>query len=322
MSSILKFEKISDHELCVSGCDKDVVKVKIPQHFDGVKVTEIGDQWGSYQAFASCRKLVSIEIPEGIVGVGWNAFMNCKSLTSVKLPRSLRWMTSPFEGCVSLTEIVVHPENENFKMVDGKLFSFDLEKMFYSPDITAGGLADVTVPRHVKRMDALRSRCSTIKTVTLNQDTSGDFGALTSLTEMVFPEGNYHWDDYSFAGCCNLRCLTFYGKVDGFEKGAFAGCPITEVTIRACRITMRYAGRSNIKILEGETKIGDWMFSGSRVKRVILPKSIYSIAGNAFFDCQNLVEVQVHPENPNFYSLNGALYCKKTDRLLVQPEGR
>ena len=50
--------------------------LKIPNTLDGKTVTSIGDQ-----AFAWCRSLTSIELPDSVTSIGDQAFWGCNNLT-------------------------------------------------------------------------------------------------------------------------------------------------------------------------------------------------------------------------------------------------
>ena len=42
------------------------------------------------EAFADCKRLASVEIPNGIKEIGAKAFYQCVSLTSVEIPNSVK----------------------------------------------------------------------------------------------------------------------------------------------------------------------------------------------------------------------------------------
>lgn len=74
---------------------------------------------------------------------------------------------------------------------------------------------------------------------------------------------------------------------------------------------------------EGLEKIGWSAFSESNcMKRVILPASLNCISGNPFGYCNDLVTIDVMPENPVVTSVDGVLYTKDRKTLFVCPAGR
>ena len=57
-------------------------------------------------AFNGCTSLTSIELPDGIGGIGDHAFNGCTSLTSINLPSTINSIgESAFFGCESLTSL-------------------------------------------------------------------------------------------------------------------------------------------------------------------------------------------------------------------------
>lgn len=58
--------------------------------------------------FELCKKLSSINIPEGVTTIGVGAFTECNSLTSITLPDSLTTIgTQAFWVCSGLTTITI-----------------------------------------------------------------------------------------------------------------------------------------------------------------------------------------------------------------------
>ena len=74
-----------------NGSDTDVI---IPSEIDGKKVTSIGDA-----AFEN-SSIVSVVIPDGVKELGWRAFASCRNLEKVTMPDGVRDMgICVFEGC-------------------------------------------------------------------------------------------------------------------------------------------------------------------------------------------------------------------------------
>lgn len=85
----------------VLDADSYIEAAGVPAETDGVPVTAVGDR-----AFADCRQLEDVTLPEGLVSVGEGAFSGCAALRSVSLPRSLETLgKDAFSGCAALTQI-------------------------------------------------------------------------------------------------------------------------------------------------------------------------------------------------------------------------
>ena len=84
-------------KLAFAGC-RYLVSVELP---DGMR--RIGES-----AFEGCSSLARIGIPDSVNRIGANAFKGCSSLASVTLPDGLKWVEAGvFEGCSSLACICV-----------------------------------------------------------------------------------------------------------------------------------------------------------------------------------------------------------------------
>ena len=117
---------------------------------DGSKLTEIGEQafkgvpiqtltipkgvkkLGSW-AFAECKNLKTIVLPEGIeIFEKYEVFGGCEALESINIPASLTNLGhNAFKGCTALKNITVDPANPAYVMKDGKLMTKDLQTQIF-----------------------------------------------------------------------------------------------------------------------------------------------------------------------------------------------
>lgn len=117
---------MKDNTQIILGCDDSI----IPN--DGSVKTIAAN------AFSGCKGITSIDIPEGITGIGDNAFKNCSSLEEVTLPDSLTFLgASAFEGCIKLTSINIP---NGLKRILSYTFS------------SCDSLKDMIIPARVKEM--------------------------------------------------------------------------------------------------------------------------------------------------------------------------
>ena len=64
-----------------------------------------------YGAFASCRNLAEVALPETLESIGDSAFSNCSSLQNLRLPQTVQTIgTKAFDYCTSLVTMTI-PEN-------------------------------------------------------------------------------------------------------------------------------------------------------------------------------------------------------------------
>ena len=96
----LTFHLWDDHAE-LAECDTTAKTVTIPAEFEGLPVTEIGEN-----AFNSCKNLTEVIIPESVTTIGQSAFWGCTSLESVTIPESVTEIGKDiFKKCSALKEV-------------------------------------------------------------------------------------------------------------------------------------------------------------------------------------------------------------------------
>jgi len=85
-------------------------------------------------AFVSCVRLADVALPEGLRSIGQGVFDSNLRLTEIELPASLEWIgDGAFSYCNNLRSISVAQGSENFKSLDGVLYSTDGSTLFAYP---------------------------------------------------------------------------------------------------------------------------------------------------------------------------------------------
>ena len=125
----------------VSAADTTITTANIPATvtYQGTtyNVTSIG-----YGAFADCRSLTSIEIPNSVTSIeGW-AFVFCSSLTDVTIPNSvtsIEWdFCSVFYGCSSLTSMTIEMSSIHSYLFDEySTTPFPLQNLTLGENVTS-----------------------------------------------------------------------------------------------------------------------------------------------------------------------------------------
>ena len=108
--------------------DCDIV---IPSVYNNLPVTSIGED-----AFNGCKRLTSVEIPDGVTNVGTRAFYDCDKLNSVNLPNSVIEIgNDAFYNCRSLTSISIS-NNVNKISFGSFVYCVSLQFVILSTKIT------------------------------------------------------------------------------------------------------------------------------------------------------------------------------------------
>lgn len=97
------------------------------------------------------------------------------------------------------------------------------------------------------------------------------------------------------------------------------GLPVTAISVGAFYLSTI----TSIEVPDTVTSIGEMAFLGcTSLKTVKLSTGVAKIEKNAFGSCSALQEVQVAKDNPNFSSLDGVLYSKAQDTLVIYPAAK
>ena len=88
----------------ITGCDKSFKgSMVIPDHINGVAVVEIGEK-----AFAECKKITSVALPDSVEVVGVCAFSECSGLEELHLGAGIKKIEGgAFYLCSSLKSVEI-----------------------------------------------------------------------------------------------------------------------------------------------------------------------------------------------------------------------
>ena len=231
-------------------------------------------------AFAGCSNITDINIPETVTSIGQYAFYNC-SLTNCSLPGPLSYIgRSAFEGCSSLTGVIVL--SDEVTSIGEYTFSgcSSLEGVLTIPDSVtwigrdafAGceGITELTIPDSVTDIGYFA------------------FAGFTGLKKLTCP-GNLSYvvsDLQVFSDCTSLESIKFTGE------GGIPGYSTFDVQETPWGISSGAGTELTIEIEEGITEIGNSAFRGcSSISTVYLPFSTDIISSNAFGQCTGLSDV-------------------------------
>ena len=186
----------------------DIVTVEIA---DGI--TGIGDR-----AFYNCSGLTSITIPNSVTSIGYSAFYNCSSLTSITIPDSVTIISDrAFSGCSSLMSITI-PDS--------------VTHIGTSAFLGCSSLMGINIPDSVTSIGgSVFSQCSSLTSITIPEGVTnigyGAFSGCSGLTSINIPDSVTSIGNSAFSDCSSLVSIIIPDSVTSIGKGAFSGCTNT-----------------------------------------------------------------------------------------------
>lgn len=267
-------------EAAFAGC-KGLTSITIPDC-----VTELGDG-----AFAGTG-LTSVVVPDGITTLS-STFLKCSELTDVTLPDSVTILVA-FSECTSLASIDIPDSVTHIGGFDGCTALTSVTLPDGVTDILGGafkgsGLTEITIPDGVTHMgqEAFHD------TPWYDAHPSGmiyvgnwvcGYKGTPGPDSMNFREGTVGIADYAFwsfeyqvAGTFdNLRSVTMPDSLKYIGQDAFMGCD---------RLMQ-------VRFSNNLTEIGDYAFSDCiSLTQIDLPQSVTRIGTNAFQRCSKLARI-------------------------------
>ena len=263
-------------------------------------VTEIGNF-----AFYKCSGLTSIDIPNSVTEIGINAFYSCTGLTSIDIPNSVTSIgVSAFCNCTGLTSIVVESGNPKYDSRNNCNAIIET-----ASNTLIVGCENTIIPNTVTAIG------------------NSAFDNFSGLTSIDIPNSVTSIGDEAFWGCSGLTSITIPNSVTFIGDGAFHDCTgLTSVNIHDldawCKIDFHnfysnplyYAQHlfidgeetTDLVIPESVTSIGGYAFYGcTGLTSVTIPNSVTSVGGKAFYNCSGLTDVYCYIADPLRVSLAG-----------------
>ncbi len=262
----------TEAKLLVMGCNTSVIPT------DG-SIEIIGDG-----AFAGCKEIESITIPESVTDIGYGAFMECMSLTSLHIPSSVTYIGEALTVyCTNLESITVDEDNIAYHSAGNCLVETE------TGTIIAGCNTSI-IPAD-----------GSITAIGM-----GAFAGCEALTDIELPEGVEFIGYGAFSECPNLESISLPESLTIIDEYAFAWCE----------------SLVSIEIPEGITEIGsDTFYYCSALESVKLPESLVTIGSYAFSDCTSLTSIRI-PANVTRIGYRAFDWCENlTEVIFENPEG-
>jgi uncharacterized repeat protein (TIGR02543 family) len=246
----------------------EIVDLSIPKQYQGKPVTAI-KEFG----FESTESLVTVRLPITITTIGSRAFMNATSLKDVYLSTHVETLGNAiFRHTFALEAFHMIGEGTHYSVIDGVLFSHDLETLWRYPQAKIGTIYHV--PYHVK---------------TIEEDA---FSGSQYLTAIDLGTGVTSIKDHAFYGMVSLKTIIIPDQVTTMGIYVFRDCIALE----------------DITLGSGLTEINAYLFDGCvSLTSIVIPYSITFIGYGAFYSCMSLASIYIVRTSMNGM-ITGALF--------------
>jgi len=158
------------------------------------------------EAFMECESLHAIRIPDSVVSMGWNSLSGCTNLTKISIGKSLTSIGEDYKknitSCPKLTKISVSEDNPYFTVIDGILYTKEIDTLICCEK----DIMEVTIP-------------NTVKVIIW-----GAFEYCKKISSISIPEGVEEICGYTFYDCKKLKSVYFPKSYVRIDPEAFRGC--------------------------------------------------------------------------------------------------
>ena len=290
--------------------------ILIPPVYQGLPVTGI-----TYSAFRQCYILTGITIPSSVTHIGNSAFFGCSNLTTVIFEENSKLTSigdAVFTWCSSLTEITIDANNDNYKTIDGNLYTKDGKTLiqyaigkkdtsFIIPDgVTSIGykafencdsITDITIPASIEIIGEYAFHmCDNLTGINIMH------GNLTSIGE------------HAFYNCYSLTDVNIPSSVTSIGKSAFSYCnSLNNINVDANNEKYKSID-GNLYTKDGKTLIQ--YTEGKKDTSFTIPDGVTSVGYSAFSYCTNLNSITI-PHSVTNISDYAFFYCNKLISITI-----
>ena len=244
------------------------------------------------------KNLSTYTIEEGTRGICNNAFAYCKYMTTITIPNSVTSIgNDAFYGCSSLPIVdnIRYADTYLVKLADESLSTCIIKEgtKFIGNNAFYGctSLTSVTIPNSVTLIgEQAFNGCTGLTSIAIGNSVTSigymAFYGCAGLTSVTIPNSVTSIGEQAFYGCTSLTSVAIGNSVTLIGERAFRGCTgLVSVTLDANEITSKnysYGGDNGISNI-----------FGTQVQEYILGNSITSIGSYAFSACTGLTSVTI-----------------------------
>lgn len=228
-------------------------------------------------------------IPSTFTSISKNYFPSgVFSSETITITENIKFIDSSFFQLYPARNFYVDPKNPYFTTKDGVLFTKNMKEIVCFPPQNC--LSQYSIPEGVEIIRAHAfSNCKLHEIIIPSSVTTIEKSACNSclsLRRVVYQQSSIKYIGYgAFSACSKMEAITIPDGVEIVESEAFYQC-------------------------------------GCKDPKLYIPESVTSIGDSAFSCITGLAEIIVHPNNPNYISINDVLFSKDGKKLILYPASK
>lgn len=281
--------KVSDGEAIITDVDTSISgDITIPHELGGCPVVSIG-----FQAFAFCKDVTSVIIPDSVTFIAASAFCECSNLTGISIPDSVIYIDrAPFSGCSNL----VYTTYDNGKYLGNAENPYLALVKASATDISSCMIH----PQTKLILDEAFRDCADLTGIQIGENVANiglaAFMGCKGLKEITIPDSVTNIDMWAFHDCTNLQKITIGSSVSSIGSSAFEGCSgLTDVYVTSIyswweiRFENDYA--DPMRYFADRLHILDE--NGQEVTEFVIDDTVTAIPASAFQQCIELTSITI-----------------------------
>ena len=295
-------------------------------------------------AFEGCSSITSLNLGNGVKGIGYKAFYGCSSIEAIEIPASVIILEDmAFSGCSLLTSITwnakdcekVYADETPMGSLPGMVGNSVIKDAFAGireqiTSFTIGADIEIIPSSLCREMASLRAieLPDGLKEIGVSA-----FRGCKALASITMPQGVTSIGGSAFSNCLSLRTITIPENVASIGDEAFYNCRALTSIVWNAKDCARFYNNMAMDApdcipFEGEyitsltfgdkvERIPEYLCCGGmNITSITIPESVSSIGHEAFSGCKLLTSVSI-PDNVE--SIGGSAFynCESLSSVVI-----
>lgn len=274
-------------------------------------------------------------VPENVKNIGKNAFKSAKNLKKVVISKNVKNIDKKaFDGAAKLTDITVAVKNKKYFSRDGALYIKKSKKLRtvpaakktlilaakYTDKYTLTGIDNINELYEGTTLVLYRGNAKKYTVPSNINRIAADAFETKNLREIIINKNVKEIDGSAFKNAEGL--LQIEVKAENKKYTAYDGALYSKDEKELIKVPN---GKESINLSEKTELCTVDAFQNAKLASVNITRNCFinfASEGNPFNGCSSLKEITVHAENPYYTSVDGVLYTKNMNAVLLYPSAK